>query len=93
MSVGSRIRKRAMKLGTKAFGALMADEKRAQRIADAFGAAQKSREALDKAQEQLLHTLGFAAKDDYRQLLRGVVGLSERIAGIERKVEALGKSK
>jgi hypothetical protein len=93
MSVGSRIRKRALKLGTRAFGALMADEKRAQRIASAFGAAQRSREALDRAQGQVLHTLGFAAKHDYEKLLQTLAQLSERIDGIERKIDARDKTK
>ena len=93
MRVGSRIRKRALKLGTRAFGALMADEKRAQRVASALGAAQRGREAFDKAQGQLLHTLGFAAKEDYQELVRTIGELSARIDGIAQKVEALGKSK
>jgi hypothetical protein len=78
-----------MSLGTRAFGALMADEKRAQRVTETFGAAQRGREAVEKAQGQILHTLGFASKDDYAELIRLAASLTDRLRELEKQVEHL----
>jgi hypothetical protein len=84
-----RLRKRALSLGNKAITALMADEKRAQRLANAFSTAQRGKEALDKAQGQLLHTLGFASKDDYAELVRAATSLADRLSELEKKIDRL----
>ncbi len=89
MGLRDRIRKRAVKLGTQAFGALMADEKRAQRVANAISTAQRGREAIEKAQGQVLHTLGFASKDDYTGLLRATDALADRLSALEKKLDEL----
>ena len=89
MGLRSRIRRRAMSLGTKAFTALMSDEKRAQRVANAIETAQRGKAAIDKAERQLLHTLGFASKDDYDELTRATAALANQLRELEKKLDQI----
>jgi hypothetical protein len=89
MKLTDRIRKRALALGTRAFTALMADEKRAERVMNTLGAAQRGKVAARKAQNEILHTLGFASKHDYTKLARAADSLAEQLRELEKQLDGL----
>ncbi len=86
MGLRKRLTKRAMDLGMRAFGALMADEKRAATVYKAVSTAQKGKEAVDRAGDQILHALGFAARSDYQAMIDKVKEMEERLKQVEGKL-------
>ena len=60
MGIGKELKKRALGVSAKAMEKLMADEKRAMKIANAIGSVQRGKQALDKGQEELMRTFQFA---------------------------------
>lgn len=89
MGVRERIRKRAMALGSKAVEVLMADEKRAERVFRAVGAAHKSKQAIDRAQGQVLRALGLAAREDYADVKRRLAAVERLAADLAAKLSKL----
>jgi len=51
----------------KAFERLLADEKRAGRVASAVGAVQRAKEAVNEAQVKLLLSLSIVSRKEYRR--------------------------
>jgi polyhydroxyalkanoate synthesis regulator phasin len=78
-----------MGLSQRAVEQLLADEKRAMRIAGAIGRVQRGREAINRGQDELLRAFGFATKSDYRSVGKQVAALKRRVRELEEKLGKL----
>lgn len=90
MGIRSNLKKRALNLSQKAMEKLMADEKRAMQLAAAIGRVQKGKQALDKTQDDVLRTLNFASKGDYKAMGKKLSSLKRRMRELDEKLEGLG---
>ena len=85
------LKKRALKLGQKAVERLMADDKRALRVAEAVGSMQRGKQALNRGQDDLLRALNFAAKGDFKALGKQLSGLKRRVRELDEKMDTLAE--
>ena len=81
--------KRALKLSQKAVERLMADDKRAMRLAEAVGSVQRGKQALNRGQDEVLRALNFAAKGDFKVLGKQLSALKRRVRELDEKMDAL----
>ena len=86
MGLRRDLRNKALELSQKAMEKLMADEKRAMKIAEAIGSVQRGKQALDKTQDQVMHALNFAAKSDFKEIGKKLSGLKRRIRELDEKL-------
>jgi hypothetical protein len=91
MGIGEELKKRAISVSAKAMEKLMADEKRAMKIANAIGSVQRGKQALDKGQEELLKAFNFATKGDYKAVGKKLSGLKRRLRELDEKLDELSK--
>jgi len=91
MGIGKELKKRAISASAKAMEKLMADEKRAMKIANAIGSVQRGKQALDKGQEELLKAFNFATKGDYKAVGKKLSGLKRRLRELDEKLDELSK--
>ncbi|HEX8699958.1 MAG TPA: hypothetical protein VF815_14035 [Myxococcaceae bacterium] len=91
MGIGKELKKKAMNASAKAMEKLMADEKRAMKIANAIGSVQRGKQALDKGQEELLKAFNFATKGDYKAVGKKLSGLKRRLRELDEKLDELSK--
>jgi hypothetical protein len=91
MGIGNELKKRAISASAKAMEKLMADEKRAMKIANAIGSVQRGKQALDKGQEELLKAFNFATKGDYKAMGKKLSGLKRRLRELDEKLDELSK--
>ena len=87
------LKSRAFKAVNDAVERILADEQRAAKVARAVGAVQKSRVAIDKAQEDLMRAMGFASKSDYKEVGKRVAALKRRVRHLAEKVEKMAPPK
>ncbi len=73
----------------KAVERVLADEKRAAKVAKAVGAVQRGRQALVKAQESFSKAVGFPSKRDYKDVSKRISALRRRIKHVAEKVEKI----
>ena len=78
-----------MGLSQKALERLMADEQRAQWIAQALGRVQRGKRALDRGQEEVMHAFQLAAKRDFQALGKQLSALKRRTRELEERVDRL----
>jgi len=78
-----------MGLSQKAFERLMADEQRAQWVAQALGKVQRGKRALDRGQEEVMHAFQLAAKRDFQALGKQLSALKRRTRELEERVDRL----
>lgn len=71
----------------KAVEKMLADESRAAKVAKAVGAVQKGKEKLDRAQENLLNSLGIASKSDYKEVGKRIGAIKRRVRHLAEKLE------
>jgi polyhydroxyalkanoate synthesis regulator phasin len=88
MGLRSTLKKQAMGLGQKAMERLFADEKRAQRVAEAIGSVQRGKQALDSTQRVVMHQLNFATKADFKDLGKQLSALRRRVKALDDKLSA-----
>ena len=91
MGIGKELKKRAMSASARAMEKLMADEKRAMKIANAIGSVQRGKQALDKGQEELLHALNFTSKSDFKAVGKKLSNLKRRLRELDEKLDELSK--
>lgn len=91
MGIGNELKKRAMSASARAMEKLMADEKRAMKIAGAIGSVQRGKQALDKGQEELLRAFNFATRGDYKAVGKKLAGLKRRLRELDEKLDELSK--
>ncbi len=83
------LRAQALGLSQKAFERLMADEQRAQWVAQAIGSVQRGKRALDRGQEELMHAFQLAAKSDFGKMGKQLSSLKRRTRELEDRVDRL----
>ncbi len=89
MGLAKSLKKKAFDLSGKAMEKLLADEDRAMQIAKAVGAVQKGKKAVEKAQDDVLHAIGYANRADYKELGKKISALKRRARDLAAKVEKL----
>jgi len=89
MAVRRELRRQAMGLSQKAFERLMADEQRAQWVAQALGRVQRGKRALDRGQEEVMHAFQLAARRDFQALGKQLSALKRRTRELEERVDRL----
>ncbi len=92
MGFADRLKKEALSASQKVMDRLFSDEKRASQIASAIGAAQRGKQALDRGQEEILRSLNFAPKSDYKAVGKQLSGLKRRLRDLDGKLSRLSKS-
>jgi hypothetical protein len=85
------LRAQALGLSQKAFERLMADEQRAQWVAQTLGRVQRGKKALDRGQEELMHVLQLAARSDFGKVSKQLSSLKRRTRELEERVDRLLK--
>lgn len=91
MSVRRSLRAQALGISQKALERLMADEQRAQWVAQTMGKVQRGKRALDRGQEELMHALQLAARSDFGKMGKQLSSLKRRTRELEEKVDRLLK--
>lgn len=86
MGLRKQLTEKALGLSAKAMERLFADEKRAQKIAEAIGTVQRGKAAVDKTQAVVMHQLNFATKSDFKELSRSLSSLKKRIKSLDEKL-------
>jgi hypothetical protein len=89
MGLRQSLKRRALKLTEEALGRLMADERRAMRVAQVVGGVQRGKRRLDRSQERLLHALNFASKGDFKALGKKLSVLKRRARELDERVDGL----
>jgi hypothetical protein len=89
MGIADELKKQALGVSSKAVEKLMADEKRAMKIASAMGSVQRGKQAIDKGQEELMRAFNFAPKSDFKALGKKLAGLKRRIRELDEKLGEL----
>jgi hypothetical protein len=83
------LKKQAMNLSQRALEKLMADEKRAMRVAGAIGKIRRGREVWARGQDELMRTFNFAPKSDFKALGKKLSSLKQRIRALAGKIDQL----
>ncbi len=78
---------KAMVLIGKAVERVLSNEKRAAQVAKAVGAVQRGKEKLDRAQESLLRSIGYAGKADYKDVGKRISAIRRRVKHLAEKLE------
>lgn len=89
MGLRKNLKKRALELSQKAMERLMADEKRAMRVAEAIGTVQRGKQALDRTQEQVMHALNVASQADFKAIGKQLSSLKRRLRDLEERLEGM----
>jgi hypothetical protein len=92
VTLSASLKKQALGLSQKAMEKLLEDERRAAKVAQAFGQVQKGREALRKGQDDLMHAFSFATKSDYKAVGKTLASLKRRVRELEEKIDALTRT-
>ncbi|MGA9525219.1 MAG: hypothetical protein WBV82_27410 [Myxococcaceae bacterium] len=87
MGIRNDLKNQALSLSQMAMEKLMADEKRAIQIASAIGKVQKGKQALEKGQDDVLRSLNFAVRGDFKALGKRFASLKRRIRELDEKLE------
>ena len=89
MTITGRLKKRALGLSQRAMERLFADEKRAMQIANAIGAVQRGKEAIDTTQASVMHQFSFATRQDFKDLGRAISSLRRKAQALSEKLGAV----
>lgn len=84
------LRSKVMRLGSKAVERMMQNDRAVAAVASTLGRAQRGKQALDKLQDGLLHSMGFAARGDYKALGKRVSAMKRKVRELCAQVDALG---
>ena len=87
MGLRKNIRQKALDLSQKAMERLMADEKRAMKVAEAIGKVQRGKQALDKGQEEVMKALNLATRSDFKSVGKQLSSLKRRLRDLEEKLD------
>jgi polyhydroxyalkanoate synthesis regulator phasin len=86
MGLRKQLKEKALGFSARAMERLFADEKRAQKIAEAIGTVQRGKATIDKTQDVVLHQLNFATRSDFKDLGRTLSSLKKRIRALDEKL-------
>lgn len=87
MGLRKDLKTKALNLSQKAVEKLMSDEKRAMKIAEAVGTVQRSKQAIDRGQEQVMRALSLATKSDFKALSKQIAGMKRRLRELDEKLQ------
>ena len=87
MGLRSQLKAKALSLSQKAVERLMADEKRAMKIAEAVGNVQRGKQAIDRSQEQVMRALSLATRSDFKAIGKQMSAMKRRLRELEEKLE------
>ncbi len=87
MGLSNDLKKQAMKVSQKAMEKLLADEKRAMKIAEAVGSMQRGKQALNRGQDELMRAFNFAPKADFKALGKQLSALKRRLRELDERLE------
>ncbi len=90
MGLRKNLKQKALDLSQKAMERLMADEKRAMKVAEAIGSVQRGKQTLDRGQEQVLKALNLATQSDFKTVGKQLSSLKRRLRDLEEKLDAKG---
>ena len=91
MGQGKRLREQAFDLSRRTMERLLADEKRAKRVAEALGTVQRGKRALDRGQQEVMRALQLASKSDFKALGKALSTLKRRARELEERLQAAPK--
>jgi hypothetical protein len=91
MGIRQGLKKQALGVSRKAVEKLLADEKRAMALAQALGSVQRGKQALDRSQEELMRTLNFAPRSDFKAVGKKLSGLKRRLRELDEKLEEIAR--
>ena len=80
---------RAVEAGLKAFGRLMEDPKRAERVASAMASAGRAKERLSNVQAAALHAASFVTRADIKDAGKRLSKLRRRGVELNEKLDRL----
>lgn len=86
MGIRKDLKKKALDFSQRAMERLMADEKRAMKVAEAIGKVQRGKQALDKGQDELLKALNLATKSDFKAVGKQLSSLKRRLRDLDEKL-------
>ncbi len=66
---------------------MMKDQRAQEWVARAVGAAQRGKQRLDEAEEQLLHAVGLPARPDYEEVAKRMARLKRQLRELSRKLD------
>ena len=89
MGIRQDLKKQALGVSQKAMERLLADEQRAQALAQALGSVQRGKQALDRGQEELMRALSFAPRSDFKAVGKQLAGLKRRLRELDAKLAKL----
>jgi hypothetical protein len=75
-----------MGAGQRALERLLSDEGRAQRVAEAVGAAQGAKARFDATQRTVMHQLNLATRADFKALGRSLGALKKRLLRLDQRL-------
>jgi len=83
------LRSRTLGVLGKTIERLLADDRRAARVARAVGTVQKSKGALDKVQASAMRAMGLASKRDFKEVGKQASALRRRVRHLAEKIEKM----
>jgi hypothetical protein len=89
MSVVKSLRSKGMAIAGQAMEKLFADQRRAEQIGELLGMIQKSRKAIDDAQEAALKGLGIVSSGDLKAANKRLAGLRKSARQLDEKLGKL----
>ena len=89
MGLPGELKKRASRVSQKALERLFANERRAERVAQAIGTVQRGKKSFDEKQGAVMHQLSFATKSDYKEIGRRLGSIRRRVQALAAKVSGL----
>ncbi|MET0406367.1 MAG: hypothetical protein ABW123_28365 [Cystobacter sp.] len=89
MGIRRTLTKQALEASRKAMETWVSDEQRARSLATALGSMQRGKQALDRGQEELMHTLHFATRSDFKAVGKVLSGLKRRLRELDAKLDGL----
>ena len=87
----SGLKKQVTALSQVALERLFADEKRANRIANALGTMQRGKAALNRTQDELMRALNFAPRSEFKKLGKQLSSLKRRVRELDEKISRLSE--
>jgi polyhydroxyalkanoate synthesis regulator phasin len=89
MGLAKDLRSRGVAMAGEAVSKLFADEKRAAQIGDLLNLVQKSRKAIDEAQERALRNMGVASSGDLKAAGKRLAALRKSARKLDEKLGTL----
>jgi hypothetical protein len=80
-----------IRLFSRAAEQVMKDPRGQELLARAVGAAQRSKERLERTQERVLHALGLPAREDYREVAKHLARIKRKLRELEREMAGEGR--